>query len=107
MNFSEQTFDNERIDLQGKSFHGCTFNNCQLVYSGDRSPTFKDNEFVDTVFVFTGPAVRTLYLLGNIYHAGEGGQEVIESTFKGIRDGSIHGHEVHTIAPHTVDHSLA
>jgi hypothetical protein len=28
-------------------------------------PTFKDNKFIDTVFVFTGPAVRTLYLRGH------------------------------------------
>ena len=107
MNFLNQVFDNERIDLHSKSFHGCTFNNCELVYDGDRSPTFTDNEFIDTVFVFTGAAVRTLSLLGNIYHAGEGGHEVIDRTFKDIRDGSIHGHEVRTIAPHTVNHSLA
>ena len=55
MNFVDQAFNNERIDLHGKSFRGCTFNNCELVYDGDRSPTFKDNKLIDTVFVFTGP----------------------------------------------------
>ena len=107
MNYSEHTFNNERIDLHGNSFRDCTFKNCELVYDGDRSPTFTGNKFIDTVFVFTGAAVRTLYLLGNIYHAGEGGHEVIEKTFNDIREGAIHGHEVRTIAPHTVDHSLA
>jgi len=107
MNYSNYTFNNERLDLHGNSFHNCTFKNCELVYEGDRSPTFKDNQFIDTVFVFTGAAVRTLYLLGNIYHAGEGGHEVIDKTFSDIRDGAIHGHEVRTTAPHTVDHSLA
>jgi len=107
MNYQSQTFSNERIDLAGKSFHNCTFQNCELVFDGDRSPTFKDNSFVDTVFVFTNEAVRTLYFLANIYHAGEGGQQVIEDTFDAIRQGSFHGREVRTCAPATVNHSLA
>ncbi|HIG39338.1 MAG: hypothetical protein ABGY96_13535 [bacterium] len=107
MNYHDQTFENERIELHEKTFKNCTFVNCELVYDGDRSPTFSNNTFVDTVFVFTGAAVRTLYFLGNIYHAGEGGREVVDRTFAEIKNGEIHGHEVRTQAPHTVDHSLA
>lgn len=101
-----ERFENERIELHGKSFHNCTFTNCELVFDGDRPPTLKDNHFVDTRFVFTGAAVRTLYLLSNIYHAGDGGREVVEQTFASIRDRTMHGHEVATTAPHTVDHSF-
>ena len=101
-----KTFRNERIELHGRSFHNCTFENCELVFDGDRPPTLKDNRFVDTIFEFTGAAVRTLYLLSNIYHAGDGGKEVIEQTFSGIRNKTMHGHEVRTTAPHTVDHSF-
>lgn len=107
MYHQDKTFKDERIELQGKSFHNCTFENCELVFDGDRPPTFKDNRFVDTVFVFTDAAVRTIYLLSNIYHAGEGGKEVIEQTFKDLRDGNLHGHEIRTIVPQTMDHSLA
>lgn len=106
MNLVDQTFENERIDLHGKVFRDCTFIKCELVYDGDRSPTFSNNKFIDSVFVFTGSAVRTLYFLSNIYHAGEGGREVIDQTFKDIKEGAIHGHEIRTIAPHTVEHSL-
>ena len=106
MNFVDENYENERIDLHGKAFRGCTFTNCELVFDGDRPPTFDNNKFIDTVFIFTDAAVRTLYFLGNIYHAGEGGKEVIDQTFRDIRDGAIHGREVKTIAPHTVDHSL-
>ena len=102
-----ETFRNERIELHGRFFHGCTFENCELVFDGDRPPTFQDNRFVDSVFVFTGAAVRTLYLLSNIYHAGDGGKEVVEQTFADIRELRLHGHEIRTAAPHTVDHSLA
>jgi len=106
MHHQNQTFSRERIALHGRSFHNCTFENCELVFDGDRPPTFKDNRFVDTVFVFTGAATRTLYLLSNIYHAGNGGQEVVERAFADIRDHKLHGHEVRTIVPHTMDHSL-
>ncbi len=107
MQYHNETFRNERIELHGKFFHGCTFENCELVFDGDRPPTFTDNRFVDTVFVFTGPATRTLYLLSTLYHAGEGGREVIEKTFEDIREHKLHGHEIRTIVPHTIDHSLA
>jgi len=101
-----KTYRNERVELHGRSFHNCTFDNCELVFDGDRPPTLKDNRFVDTVFVFSGAATRTLYLLSNIYHAGDGGKEVIEETFSAIRDRTMHGHEIRTGVPHTLDHSL-
>lgn len=101
-----QTYKNDRIELHGKSFHNCTFENCELVFDGDRPPTLKDNHFINTVFVFTGAATRTLYLLSNIFHAGQGGREVIEQTFADIRDHKLHGREIRTSAPHTVDHSF-
>jgi hypothetical protein len=106
MTVTDQTFENERIELHGKSFKGCTFKNCELVYDGDRSPTFHNNEFVDSVFVFTGPALRTLYFLSNMYQTGEGGREVIDKTLNDIKQAEIHGHEVRTIIPPTSDHSL-
>lgn len=106
MNHQNETFRQQRIELHGKAFHNCTFEGCELIFDGDRPPTFKDNRFVDSVFVFTGAATRTLYLLSNIYHAGDGGREVVERTFADIRDQRLHGHEIRTDAPHTVDHSF-
>ena len=106
MNYINEIFEGERIELHGKSFNHCTFKNCHLVYDGDRSPTFSNNTFIETRFIFSGAALRTLYFLGNMYHAGEGGKEVIDQTFEDIRNGDVHGHEVVTSAPHTADHSL-
>lgn len=100
------SFKDERIELHGRSFHNCTFENCELVFDGDRPPTFKDNRFIDTTFVFQGAAIRTLYLLSNIYHAGDGGREVIEQTFEAIRNRTMHGHEIRTAVPSTLDHSF-
>ncbi len=106
MNHKDKTFENERVELVGDRFHNCIFTNCELVFDGHRSPTFSDNEFIDSVFVFTEHAVRTLYFLSNIYHAGDGGRQVIEQTFQDVRDGDFHGREVSTFAPRTVDFSL-
>ena len=106
MNHHDETFKQQRVELHGQSYRDCTFDECELVFDGDRPPTLTNNKFIDSVFVFTGAATRTLYLLSNIYHAGGGGREVIENTFSEIREHSLHGHEIRTIAPHTVDHSL-
>ena len=107
MNHQNETFENQRIELHGEAIHNCTFANCELVFDGHRPPTLKDNRFVDSVFVFTDAATRTLYLLSNIYHAGEGGRQVVEQTFADIREHRLHGHEIRTPAPRTVDHSLS
>jgi hypothetical protein len=106
MHYENQIFRNQSVDLSDNRFHSCTFENCKLVYRGDRSPTFQDNHFIDSVFVFTDAAIRTIYFLSNIYHAGRGGREVVEDTFERIRQRTIHGHEVTTIMPHTSNHSL-
>lgn len=106
MHHQNKTFKNERVDLSGSSFHGCRFENCELVYRGDRSPTFQDNEFIDSRFVFTDEAIRTIYFLSNMFHAGQGGKEVVEKTFEDIRQRRIHGHEAVTDTPQTSDHSL-
>lgn len=107
MNYLNKTFDNERIELHGNSYHNCTFRHCELVYDGDRSPTFHDNEFIDSVFVFTGSALRTLYFLGNMYNSGDGGREVVEKTMSDLKNRRIHGHEVRTIKPDTNEHRLS
>ena len=105
-NFKNERFENQRVELSGSRFHGCTFNNCELVYRGEPSPTFQDNEFINCRFVMRDAAIRTLYFLSNIYHAGKGGQEIVEQTFADIRDGNIHGAEASTISPDTPNQTL-
>ena len=107
MHHKNQTFKDQRVELDGKTFHDCEFTNCELVFSGDRPPTFSDNRYIDTVFVMTGHATRTMYLLSNIYHAGAGGKQVVENIFADIRNKNVHGHEILTKVPDTKDHSLA
>ena len=104
--FQSQTFRNESVELSGNRFHGCTFEKCKLIYRGDISPTFKDNQFIDSVFEFADAAMRTIYFLSRMYHAGNGGREVVEDAFERIRQNTIHGSVTSTIAPQTPNHSL-
>jgi hypothetical protein len=104
--YQGQTFRNESIELSGNRFHGCTFEKCKLIYRGDISPTFKDNHFIDSVFEFADAAMRTIYFLSGMYHAGNGGREIVEDTFERIRRNAIHGAVTSTIAPQTPNHSL-
>lgn len=106
MTIKNEVFKGQRVELHGKIFHGCTFENCELVFDGDRPPTFKDNRFVNSHFIFTDAATRTLYFLSNIYHSGDGGKEVVEQLMTDLRSQDLHGHEIRTIIPHTLDHSL-
>jgi len=106
MEFHNKVFDGERVQLSGNVFHNCTFRGCELIFDGGRSPTFFDNEFIDSTFVFTEAAAKTLYFLSNIYHAGDGGSEIVDEMLRQVRDGSIHGRELKTGIPHTPDHSL-
>ncbi len=106
MFYQDKTFTNERVELSGRGFHGCTFKNCELVYRGEPSPNFQDNNLIDTVFVFADAAICTLYFLSNVYHAGRGGREVVEKTFDDIRQRNIHGRMAKTVTPGTPDHSL-
>jgi hypothetical protein len=41
-----------------------------------------------------------------MYHAGKGGEEIVERTFEDIRKRAIHGVETATITPTTPDHGL-
>ena len=106
MEYRDQIFDGERLDLGGNVFHDCVFRNCELIFDGSRSPTFNDNEFIDTIFVFTDEAARTLYFLGNIYHAGGGGAEVVDRMLADVMQGEVQGSQIVTASPTTSDHSL-
>src|SRR5258708_33576905 len=97
--YQGQTFRNESIELSGNRFHGCTFENCKLIYRGDISPTFKDNHFIDSVFEFADAAMRTIYFLSGMYHAGNGGCAILEDNLERIPHHTAHRSGAPTITP--------
>lgn len=107
MQHHDETFRDERVELHGRFFHRCTFEHCELVFDGDRPPSFGDNVFRDCTFALTGAAARTMYMLQTLHGTGAGGRDVVERLIDDVRTQSLYGHELHTAVPSTPDRSLA
>ena len=73
-----KTFKGRQISLDGSAFDGCTFDKCNLIFSG-YMPTFLENcTFNDCTWEFTGPASNTISFMKKL-HAG-GATDLIENT---------------------------
>jgi hypothetical protein len=82
-----QTFKKQRICLDGASFQNCTFEECELIYSGLMPTVLQNNTMRDCRWQFAGPAQNTMGFLTMLY--GGGAKDLIEATFTSIRNGSI------------------
>jgi hypothetical protein len=79
-----KTFTRERIVLDGNAYENCTFNECELVYSGGE--TLLDNVNVrDPSFTFGGPVMLTLGTLQTFYRLGGIFRELVEKIIHQIR----------------------
>jgi hypothetical protein len=79
--FTNTVFVDERIDLDGRSFQGCTFQQCELVYSGIAPLTLMDSAVNDCRWSFEGAAALTLDFMRALYMNGDaGGRAVVEQT---------------------------
>ena len=87
MIFKDKTFKNEKIDIDFNQFSNCQFDGCTLVFHGYGVIGMDGCSFKDVNWTFDGAAAKTLQFLQGLYHgAGEGGKQLIELTFKDIRD---------------------
>lgn len=82
-----QTFENVNVDLDGHSYDGCTFRNCQLVYRGGEPPTIINCSFYGVTFGFDDAAGRTVNFMSLLFHGGF--RHVIDATFNNIRHGTV------------------
>ncbi len=87
MEFRDQDFTGQEITLDGNVFTGCTFRNCRVVFRAIAPCTLTANNFGENVqWILDGPAALTVKFLTALYHgAGEGGQQLVETTFENIR----------------------
>ena len=87
MKYMNHTFKNETIRLDGNEYQGCTFDGCVLEYAGGTLPIMANNNIGNSRFSFSDAAANTLTFMTGIYHGmGDGGRNVIETTFQNIRD---------------------
>ena len=80
-----QTFSNQRIELDDTQFNNCTFDGCVLIYSGTGGTSLSGCTIHNTGFGFEGSAAKTLELLSAMYRGGF--QELVDATIEGIRTG--------------------
>ncbi len=67
MEFQDQTFTGQTIQLDFNSFERCTFENCVLVYAGVATVSLRYCIFRDCQWVFNGPAARTFDFVRRLY----------------------------------------
>lgn len=88
--YVNERFSHETIDLDGKRFERCTFDDCKLRFSAIRPVQFHRCSFTNSDWVFAGPAETMLYFLSDLYHGlGVGGRSVVELMIRGIKDGTF------------------
>ena len=80
--FSNQHFSNQVVHIDGNQYFGCTFTNCQMVYSGGELPVMDSNTFDGGNWGLDGSAVRTITYLRNLYFGGM--RPLVENLFKQI-----------------------
>ena len=79
---SDRTFTNgETVEADGNEFVRCNFESVRLEYSGGGHPVFRDCQFGEMGWYFTGPALRTIQLLQQMGGA-ENGRAFIEDLFR-------------------------
>ena len=83
MKYENKSFSNEKILLDNNEFFNCTFNGCELEYSGGKPPSMGDCTFVSLRITFSGNASDTINFMTALYHGGF--KSIIEKTFDNIR----------------------
>ena len=80
-----QKFEDLLVNLDGGTFHGCTFTRCRLRFSGFSHPDLSKNTFEQCHWEFAGPATEIFTFLQVLYH-DHGGAELGEAIFGRVRD---------------------
>ncbi len=58
--YVDQVFENQRMEVTGNAFEGCTFKRCRIVFSALEPVSFIDCHFAECDWVFAGPAGTAL-----------------------------------------------
>jgi len=84
---TNKTFKKQQIVLDGGSFYNCTFDECELIYSGLMPVFMNGNTLKNCRWRFDGPAINTMAFLTMLYSSGA--KDLVEATFSGVRNGTL------------------
>ena len=93
MIFKKHTFTDELVNLDDNQYTKCTFDRCEIVYSGGGLPKLAENNFKDCAYTFDGAASRTISFMTNLYSGG--GHDIIENTVNNIMGKGPGGIKMH------------
>lgn len=99
----DQTFEDERLEVDGTTFERCVFKRCRIVFSAIDTVSFKQCHFDTCEWIFDGPAEATLKYLSALYRGlGPAGQDLIELIFQSVREGNLEEEPLPTERPRNV-----
>jgi hypothetical protein len=82
---ANMTFEGTQEMTDGKSYNGCQFTRCTIVYSGGDT-SFVNCNFDTCNWIFHGAAGKTVAFMKALYHGmGQSGKLLVEQTFAEIR----------------------
>lgn len=66
-----RAFEEQRLEIDGRDFHGCSFTNCVLLFEGREASSFDPTcEFEGVSFELRGAAQQTMLLLQALHGNG-------------------------------------
>lgn len=83
MKYSNKTFREETVDLDGNEYIHCTFERCKLMYLGGLIPRLDTCHFDSSPFMFEKGAGNTIEFLRELYHGGL--HQNVEAFFDDLR----------------------
>jgi len=93
--FEYAKFTNEAISLDGNTYEGCTFTDCELIIGASAPFAFAENNVSGCRWTLTGAAAMTVTILTELYQQGPEMQQLVEQTFESIRGRDYEGITVH------------
>ena len=73
-------FANSQVLLDDNDYRDCIFNNCKLVFRGEKPTALNGCKFDKCKFVFSGPAELTINFLKELAKPTSGFSEVIKQS---------------------------
>ena len=90
INNISNTYSGVKVSLDNQKYKDCTFTNCTIEYGGSGPISLEGCSFNNCQWVFTGNAQNTLNFMQVMYHhMGEFGKSMIEATFENIKKGEV------------------
>ena len=82
--FANTTLTN-RVDLDGNSFTNVKFLGAELHYNGGKPPEFRQVDFIQSRFVFDGPAMNTVQFLRTMSADASNMSSVVQGLLPNLR----------------------